>query len=101
MQEKETIIISLGGAIVVPDMPNPEFIKDFKKDSENQFPPAKVASLIGRRFAMDRDENWAYIEKTYKLYSMVYPVFKIISSLDYLLFFTRGYVVIVEGSKKD
>ena len=44
-----------------------EFIKDFKKDSENQFPPAKVASLIGRRFAMDRDENWAYIEKTYKL----------------------------------
>ena len=31
MQEKETIIISLGGAIVVPDMPNPEFIKDFKK----------------------------------------------------------------------
>lgn len=41
------------------------------------------------------------VEKTYKLYSMVYPFFKIISSLDYLLFFTRGYVVIVEGSKKD
>jgi uridylate kinase len=31
MQEKETIIISLGGAIVVPDMPNPEFISAFKK----------------------------------------------------------------------
>lgn len=30
MQEKETIIISLGGAIVVPDAPNPEFISIFK-----------------------------------------------------------------------
>ena len=30
MQEKETIIISLGGSIVVPDLPNPEFIKEFK-----------------------------------------------------------------------
>ena len=31
MQEKETIIISLGGAIVVPDAPNPEFILAFKQ----------------------------------------------------------------------
>ena len=31
MQDKETIIISLGGAMVVPDMPNPEFILAFKK----------------------------------------------------------------------
>ncbi len=30
MQEKETIIISLGGAIVVPDMPNPAFISLFR-----------------------------------------------------------------------
>jgi uridylate kinase len=29
--EKETIIISLGGSIVVPDLPNGEFIKEFKK----------------------------------------------------------------------
>lgn len=29
--EKETIVISLGGSIVVPDLPNPEFIKAFKK----------------------------------------------------------------------
>ena len=31
MNEKETIIISLGGSIVVPDIPNPEFIKEFKE----------------------------------------------------------------------
>lgn len=30
MNEKETIIISLGGSIVVPDLPNPEFIKTFR-----------------------------------------------------------------------
>jgi hypothetical protein len=40
------------------------------------------------------------VEKTYKVYSLVYPFFKIVSSLDYLLFFTRGYVVIVEGRKR-
>jgi SAM-dependent methyltransferase len=40
------------------------------------------------------------VEKTYKMYSLVYPFFKIISSLDYLLFFTKGYVVIVEGEKR-
>jgi hypothetical protein len=40
------------------------------------------------------------VEKTYKMYSLVYPFFKIISGLDYLLFFTKGYVVIVEGEKR-
>jgi len=30
MQEKETIIISLGGAIVIPNIPNPEFISAFR-----------------------------------------------------------------------
>jgi len=30
MQEKETIIISLGGAIVVPELPNPSFISLFR-----------------------------------------------------------------------
>jgi SAM-dependent methyltransferase len=40
------------------------------------------------------------VEKTYKIYSLVYPFFKIIASLDYLLFFTKGYVVIVEGERK-
>lgn len=45
------------------------------------------------------EEQLRSVEKTYKMYSLIYPFFKIISSLDYLLFFTRGYVVIVEGRK--
>jgi len=39
------------------------------------------------------------VEKTYRLYARVYPLFRAISSLDRLLFFTRGYVTVVEGIK--
>ncbi|GAB4380284.1 MAG: hypothetical protein Kow0042_30320 [Calditrichia bacterium] len=39
------------------------------------------------------------VEKSYKLYSLVFPIFWLITRLDYLLFFTRGYVTIVEGKK--
>jgi SAM-dependent methyltransferase len=37
------------------------------------------------------------VDKTYRLYSLVYPFVWSISQLDRLLFFTEGYVVVVEG----
>jgi SAM-dependent methyltransferase len=40
------------------------------------------------------------IEKTYKLYSLVYPIVYLISRFDILFFFTRGYAVMVKGKKK-
>jgi len=40
------------------------------------------------------------IEKTYRMYSLVYPLFWLISKMDVILFGTRGYVVIVEGKKE-
>jgi len=40
------------------------------------------------------------IEKTYKLYSLVYPFFWMISKLDLLLFGSKGYVVMVAGRKE-
>ena len=40
------------------------------------------------------------IEKTYKMYSFVYPFFWLISKMDIFLFGSRGYVVIVEGKKE-
>jgi 2,3-bisphosphoglycerate-independent phosphoglycerate mutase len=43
------------------------FIKEFKKELTGQYPMAKIASVIGRHFAMDRDGNWDLIEKAYKL----------------------------------
>lgn len=39
------------------------------------------------------------VEKTYKLYSLIYPVYWLISRLDGLLFFTEGYVIVVEGRR--
>lgn len=39
------------------------------------------------------------IEKTYRLYSLIYPLFRVISSLDGILAGTKGYVVMVEGRK--
>lgn len=39
------------------------------------------------------------IEKTYKLYAMIYPIFWLISKLDLIFFASRGYVVMVEGRK--
>ena len=39
------------------------------------------------------------VEKTYKLYSLIYPIYWLISRLDGLLAFTEGYVVVVEGRR--
>ena len=41
------------------------------------------------------------VEKTVKLYALVYPLFWLISRLDSLLFFTEGYVVVVDGKRPE
>lgn len=45
-------------------------------------------------------EQLKSVKKTYRLYSLVYPLFWLISRLDFLFFFSRGYAVMVEGRKK-
>ena len=40
------------------------------------------------------------IEKTYRMYSLVYPIFLLISALDVFFWYSRGYVVMVEGIKE-
>ena len=39
------------------------------------------------------------IEKTYRMYSLIYPFFWLISKMDIILIGSRGYAVIVEGNK--
>jgi len=39
------------------------------------------------------------IQKTFKIYSMIYPIYWLVSRLDALVFFTEGYVVVVEGRR--
>jgi len=40
------------------------------------------------------------VKKSYRLYALLYPLFWTFSQLDRLLFFSRGYAVIVEAEKK-
>jgi SAM-dependent methyltransferase len=40
------------------------------------------------------------VGKTFKVYSMIYPLLKAVSQLDTLLFFTIGYAVVVEARKE-
>lgn len=40
------------------------------------------------------------VGKTYKIYSMLYPIYWLVSRLDALVGFTEGYVVVVEGRRR-
>lgn len=54
------------------DSPNDEGANYFKKLEENlakNYPFAKVASVAGRDFTMDRDKNWDKIEKARKCFA--------------------------------
>lgn len=41
------------------------------------------------------------VKKSYRLYAVLYPLFWMFSQLDRLLFFSRGYAVIVEAEKSE
>jgi len=41
------------------------------------------------------------VKKSYRLYTLLYPLFWTFSQLDRLLFFSRGYAVIVEAEKSE
>jgi hypothetical protein len=45
-------------------------------------------------------EQLRAIDRTYRLYSLIYPAVWLVSQLDCLLWFTSGYVVLVEGSRR-
>ncbi|OHA13981.1 MAG: phosphoglycerate mutase (2,3-diphosphoglycerate-independent) [Candidatus Tagabacteria bacterium RIFCSPLOWO2_01_FULL_39_11] len=52
------------------DAPQDEGVKFTRQLEERLFklyPDIKIASLVGRRYAMDRDGNWDMIEKTYEM----------------------------------
>lgn len=49
--------------------------------------------------APQTEDQLKSVEKTYRLYRLVYPFFWAFSQLDRLLFFSEGYVVVVEGEK--
>ena len=44
-----------------------DFYQKLENKISQEYPFAKIATLIGRHFAMDRDNNWDRTEKTYRL----------------------------------
>ena len=44
-------------------------------------------------------EQLRSVKKSYRLYSIIFPVYWLISQLDWLLVFTEGYCVVVEGRR--
>lgn len=50
-----------------PSQDSLNFYKNIENKLEKDYPQARIVDLIGRRFAMDRDNNWDRVEKTYRL----------------------------------
>jgi SAM-dependent methyltransferase len=46
-----------------------------------------------------RRDQLEAVKKSYRLYSLIYPLFWLVSRLDYLIAFRRGYAVVVESGK--
>jgi 2,3-bisphosphoglycerate-independent phosphoglycerate mutase len=44
-----------------------KFVQQLEERLDKLYPKIKIASLIGRHYAMDRDGNWDRIEKTYRM----------------------------------
>jgi SAM-dependent methyltransferase len=45
-------------------------------------------------------EQLRKVQKSYRIYSVIFPVYWLISQLDRLLFFIEGYCVVVEGTRE-
>ncbi len=50
-----------------PPQDSLEFYKKIKNKLDKDYPFAKIVDIIGRHFAMDRDNNWDRTEKAYRL----------------------------------
>lgn len=67
------------------------YVKILAKHSEAEVEQGQIAPAT-------RDQIKS-VGKSYKIYSIIYPVYWLISRLDALLFFAEGYVVVVEGRR--
>jgi SAM-dependent methyltransferase len=68
------------------------YVKKLSKQSAAPVAPGTIAP--------GTSEQLRSVQKAYRLYSAIYPFVWLVSRLDWLLFFTQGYVVLVEGRKR-
>lgn len=60
----------------------------------------KSRALVGEgQIAPATQDQIKSVSKIYNIYSIIYPIYNLISKLDYMIGFTEGYVVLVEGRK--
>ncbi len=52
-----------------PPKEGEKFLASLESRMADDFPHTKVASVVGRFYAMDRDEKWERVEKAYQLYT--------------------------------
>ena len=67
------------------------FVKVLSKRSEAKVEQGQIAP--------QNPDQLKSVEKSYKMYSLVYPIVWLLSRLDYLIPFTEGHAVIVVGQK--
>ena len=60
-----------------------------------------AAKVEEGQIAPATQDQLASVKKTYRIYALIYPIYWLISRLDALLFFLEGYVIVVEGRKRD
>jgi hypothetical protein len=67
------------------------YVKVLKKDSKNADEHAEIAPATSAQLEK--------VSGSYKLYSLIFPVYWVISKLDLLLPFTEGYCVLITGRR--
>lgn len=52
-----------------PPQEGEKFIAEFQERMAKEYPQIRIASIVGRFFAMDRDERWDRIETAYRIFT--------------------------------
>jgi SAM-dependent methyltransferase len=63
--------------------------------------PRSTVSVEKGQIAPATGDQLKSMKKSYRIYSLIYPVYWLVSKLDVLLPFTEGYVVVVGGQRSD
>ena len=82
------------------------YVKVLRKDDRASQPEKHAAVGTGERhqdhaeIAPATAEQLRKVKNSYRIYSIIFPVYWLISQLDHLLFFREGYCVVVVGQSK-
>lgn len=83
------------------------YVKVLRKQDSGQVPSARPEQHAGLHEHADHAEiapatadQLRRVRKSYRVYSIIFPFYWLISQLDRLLFFREGYCVVVDGKRR-